>query len=161
MQKESKLLAWISVILLNVIVFLLILADGGYTPELFENPSYFIAASYPFFIGSILVTVVPTLVSYIKGSWKKYITYGVPLVSLLTIIGGFIQMNTCSGKLCGLLGLVLMFGAGIVLIFFPLSYALAQYAAPKKSYWMYIVLAVEIIVVAWLSYGVAHPTLYM
>lgn len=158
MQKESKLLAWFSVILLNVIVLLLILVD---TPDLFENPYYFISASYPFFIGSILVTVVPTLVSYIKGGWKKYITYGVPLVSLLSIIGGFIQMYTCTGKMCGILGLILMLGAGIVLIFFPLSYALAQYAAPKKSYWIYIVLALEIIAVVWLSYGIVRPTLYM
>jgi hypothetical protein len=157
MQKESKLLAWLSVLLLNVIVLFLILIDGSQNvTRLIEDPvSFFIDWGYLFVISS-LVTVIPTLLSYAKGTWKKYTAYGIAAISLLTVIGGFIQMNTCTGKMCGLLGIILMIGAGIVLIFFSLSFAVAEYAAPKKNIWMYLVLALEAAAIAWLASNIGQ-----
>ena len=132
-------------------MLLLILVDSsGLASQFLYDPLSVFRETFIFFIGSAFVTVIPTLISYTKGVWKKYVAYGVAAISLLTVIGGFIQMNTCTGKMCGLLGLIHMIGVGIVLVFFSLSYAITEYAAPKKNFWMYFVLALEVVAIAWL-----------
>jgi hypothetical protein len=161
MQKESKELAWVSVVLLNVITGLLIFMDGSYViTQFFDNPLDFFGEYYLVFVASLCITVIPTLVSYIKSDWRKYIGYGVPIISLVAIAGGFIQSHTCTGKMCGLLGFLIMiiaFGVGVL---FLLSFLVAQYAAPKKNIWMYIVLALELIAIAWISTQIGNPDFY-
>lgn len=165
MQKESKTLAWISVVLLNIIAILVIMVSDTYLlTDILTNPLHFLD-DYIFVILAVAaLTILPTFVSYIKGGWKKYITYGVPALATVSIIAGFIQQHTCTGKMCGLLGVLIMFVGATVLVFFPLNYGLAQYAAPKRNFWMYLVLTIECLaicgLIAYLFYITHYTTLY-
>ena len=152
MEKQSKYLGWISILLFVVIVFLGTLAESAYMVEQFlSSPFVFFREYYPVTLIALLLSAIPFLISYIKHSWKKNIIWFVFIASVLSAIGGFIQSATCTGKMCGLLGILIIIIAVPIGICFPLFYGIGVNAAPKRNVWMYLFLGIEAVAIISLS----------
>jgi hypothetical protein len=152
METPSKSLGWLSIILFNLIVFLFYLGENSSTMyQLFNFPLRFISNYSLPFLATLFLSVVPFLISNTKAAWVKKLILWIFIISLFAVICGFIQMSTCSGKFCGLIGALVIAFAAPIGICFPLFYGVGVSAAPKRNIWMYLFLGIEIAIILGLA----------
>lgn len=85
----------------------------------------------PFFIIIILFSVIPVRLSQSKKKRKNLIGYGIPILMLLPVPYFVYEAHTCSGKLCEIGPILIIYG----LFFSSATFAFFYFLAERSKKW--------------------------
>ena len=109
-----------------------------------RNPIFEIWNLVPLCI-SLVLTIVPVLISKTSSPIKNRFGYGIPAVSSLPLLYFIYDYYTCTGKLCQLGPFILGWGLFIAVSVFALFYAMGIYAAKWNIKFVVSLLGIEVV----------------
>lgn len=115
---------WLGVFLINIGTYFASIVGGIYNDDIPVSDAFtLIIPGYAWVFGiSLFVSIIPVWLTGTTLRWRNWLGFGFPLLLLLPVPYLVWDINTCTGKMCGLGDYILILILGISAIAFTIFY---------------------------------------